>query len=127
MNLKKNYGSISGGDLKSSLIDKAKGIRNFNLYMKKGQATINDKTMITKNPISSEKLFQNPKLLNDSTSKYKPNETRNDTKNPCETSFTNNNIDIKISVNYPKQNNFKPTGRYLLLIQVMQEKTAILR
>ena len=38
MNLKRNYGSVSGGELKSSLIDKAKGIRNFNLYMKKGSA-----------------------------------------------------------------------------------------
>ena len=129
MNLKRNYGSVSGGELKSSLIDKAKGIRNFNLYMKKGSATIMDKSMMAKNAkyvSNNDKLFHNAKVLNESTNKYKPIETQHDSKqNPTETSFTNNNIDIKISVNYPKQKNFNQLGIYFI-IQEIQEKKIML-
>lgn len=114
MNLKKNYGSNPGMEVRPTMIDKAKGIRNFNLYMKKG-AAIMDKSLMNKNPKSlsiNEKLSYNPKVLNESLLKYKPIETRNESKlNPSETSFTNNNIDIKISVNYLKQNNFKDQNK----------------
>jgi hypothetical protein len=140
MNLKKNYGSNPGMEVRPTLIDKAKGIRNFNLYMKKG-ATIMDKSLISKNPKSlsiNEKLSYNPKVLNESLLKYKPIETRNDSKiNPSETSFTNNNIDIKISVNYLKQNNFKDSHKLKednnnsslsnILIKDMQNKENMLK
>ena len=140
MNLKKNYGSNPGMEVRPTLIDKAKGIRNFNLYMKKG-ATIMDKSLISKNPKSlsiNEKLSYNPKVLNESLLKYKPIETRNDSKiNPSETSFTNNNIDIKISVNYLKQNNFKESNKLKednnnsslsnILIKDMQNKENMLK
>ena len=94
MNLKKNYGSISGIEVKPTpLIDKAKGIRNFNLYMKKGSAAVFDKTTTTKNPKSlsnNDKLNYNAKVLNESSNKYRPMETQKDTKpTAAETSFTN--------------------------------------
>ena len=119
MNLKKNYASVSGAtDLKSTLLDKSKGIRNFNMYMKKGAF---DKTNISKNIKSfsiNEKINYN-KILTENTNKYKPLETRNEiSKNsPSDTSFSNNKIDIKISVNYLKNNsNLKELGKKIIYL-----------
>ena len=112
MNLKKNYASVSGGavDLKSSILDKSKGTRNFNLYMKKGANAVLDKSSLSKNIKSfsiNEKINYNSKLLSENTNKFKSFETRNviSKQSPSETSFSNNKIDIKISVNYLKNNN----------------------
>ena len=124
MNLKKNYASVSGAvDFKSQLLDKSKGTRNFNLYMKKG---LFDKTNLSKNIKSfsiNEKINYN-KLLIESTNKYKPFESRNEIfkQSPSETSFLNNKIDIKISVNYLKNNNtLKDLGKMIIYLVKKKE------